>query len=362
MISGKKVLVTGATGFVGGRLVEKLVLYHGAHVRALVRNFTHASGIARFPIEMMGGDIAAPDAVDGAMEDCEIVFHCAHDLHNPQNNLVGAQVLAEGCLRHRVRCLVHVSSLAVYEPTTDGDLDESAPAEPSGWEYADNKLAVERAMLQYVEQYGLPVVVMQPTIVYGPFSKPWTIAPVKQLRTGWVVLPDSGTGLCNAVYVDDVVDALILAAEREEALGERFLVSGPEPVTWREFFGAYERILGVQSVISKPIGEIERVFHKSGAIHRIMLFMRNPYAIVKWAPIKPLYRFVRQHIDEAFLEEAMQRMPTPLYMPDEQELALYRAHTRVRIDKARRVLGYRPAFDFEQGVRLTAQYIRWANL
>jgi len=64
------------------------------------------------------------------------------------------------------------------------------------------------------------------------------------LRSGLVVLVNGGDGLCNAVYVDDVVQAMLLAATAKEGAGERFLVSGPRPVTWREFYGAYEAMLG----------------------------------------------------------------------------------------------------------------------
>ncbi len=68
------------------------------------------------------------------------------------------------------------------------------------------------------------------------------------------------------MYVDDVVDALILAAEKEEAVGERFLISGPDLVTWREFYAAYERILGVESVVSMPVEEIERINRQGNSV------------------------------------------------------------------------------------------------
>lgn len=362
MLTDKKVLITGATGFIGGRLVEKLILYHGADVRALVRNFAHAARIARFRLEMVGGDIADADAVDRAVAGCDAVFHCAHDLQNAQRNLDGVRVLAEACLRHGVRRFVHVSTISVYEPLPDGDLDESSPVELCGWEYADNKLAVERELLRYADEHSLPVVVIQPTIVYGPFSKPWTIGPVGQLRTGRVVLPDDGGGLCNAVYVDDVVDALILAAQKDEAMGERFLISGAAPVTWREFYAAYERVLGVQSVIMMPAEEIERIAYRNGTPSNLRLLWRNPRRLLNWAPVRSLYAFARPRIGEHFWKKAEQALPAPVYIPDEQTLSLYRARAGVKIDKAQRLLEYEPAFSFDRGMSLTAQFIVWANL
>jgi nucleoside-diphosphate-sugar epimerase len=120
-------------------------------------------------------------------------------------------------------------------------------------------LAVESEFLRYADERGLPVVVVQPAIVYGPFIESWTMWPVQQLRCGQVVLPDDGGGLCNAVYVDGVVDALVLAAQKDEAVGERLLISGDSPVTWRQFYAAYERALGIQSVVLMATEEIHRI-------------------------------------------------------------------------------------------------------
>ena len=78
-LDGKKVLVTGGTGFIGSRLVEKLVLEHQARVRVLVRNFVNAPRIARFPIEMVPGDLSDPVSVQKAVQNCDVVFHCAYD-------------------------------------------------------------------------------------------------------------------------------------------------------------------------------------------------------------------------------------------------------------------------------------------
>lgn len=367
MMTGRKVLITGATGFIGGRLAEKLILYHNADVRALVRNFTHASNIARFNLEMVGGDIVDAEAVDRAVAGCDAVFHCAHDFaaRNAQRNLDGARVLAEACLRHKVRRFVHVSSAAVYEPLPDGDLDESIPAEPCGWTYPDNKLAVERMLMRYGKEHGRPVVVLQPTIVYGPFCVSWTLLPIARLRSGRVVLP--GEGLCNAVYVDDVVDALILAMHRDEAVGERFLISGANPVTWREFYGAFERMLGIQSVVLMTAEEVERLTTKQNNVtSNLRLLSRDPLRVawrtVNWAPVRGFYRFARRLVGQNVTKKARQALPPSLIFPDEVQLALYRARAAVKIDKARHLLGYEPAFNFDRGMSLTAEYVAWANL
>ena len=362
MLTGKKALITGATGFIGGRLVEKLILYHGAQVRALVRDFAHASRIARYNLETIGGRAVDAEAFDRAVAGGDAILHCAHDWQGDQRNLDSARMLAEACLRHKVRRLIHVSYISAYEPLPDGEVDESTPAEPCGWSYPDNKLAVERLLLEYGDEHGLPVVVLQPTIVYGPFARSWTVAPVMRLRAGRLALPDNG-GLCNAVYVDDVVDALILAAQRDEAVGERFLISGPDTVTWREFYAAYERMLGTKSVVLMPAEEIGRINQRdNGVTSNIKMLRQDPIQVLNWAPVRKLYKFARRRVGERLRKKARQTIPPPLHVPDETRLALLRAHTTVKIDKARRLLGYEPAFNFERGMDLTAQFVKWANL
>ena len=157
---GRKALVTGATGFIGGRLCEKLILSHGAEVRALVRNFANASRVARLDAELQAGDVSDARAVDEAVRGCDTVFHCAHDWHDPERNVTAVRLLADACRRHAVRRLVHVSSISVYEPLPDGDVDESTRAEPSGFGYADNKLETERIALRLGAESGLPVTVV----------------------------------------------------------------------------------------------------------------------------------------------------------------------------------------------------------
>ncbi len=360
MLRNKKVLVTGGSGFIGGRLVEKLILEEGAEVRALVRNFSTAVRLARFDLSMIRGEIVDCATVEEAVKDCDTVFHCAYDFRDAEKNLQGARVLGEACLRAGVRRLVHVSTVAVYEAPLTGDMDEHAPAAKAGWEYANNKLAVEQLLLQLHAEYGLPLVVIQPTIVFGPFGGAWTITPVKRLRNERLVLPRETKGLCNFVYIDDVVEAMILAAKKDQAVGERFLISGPTPVTWTEFYRAYERILNVSSIVLMDAGELEKSLGGRGS--KIKMLRRDPRRLLQIEPVHNIYRLVRDLIGKDIRARARKALPSPLNVPDSQRLSLLRAESQVKSDKARRILGYEPAFDFERGMKLTAEYIAWANL
>lgn len=389
-MKGVRVLVTGGTGFIGGRLVECLVLDYHADVRVLVRNFTRAPRIARFPIEMFPGDVAEAGAVEKAVDGCEIVFHCAYgNVGSPamqkEVTVQGTENVLEAALKREVKRVVHVSTVSVYGKTGDGDLDELAPRKHSSDVYADSKLEAEKISFEYFKNYGLPVSVIQPTIVYGPFGGPWTLNPINQLKSGRVILVEGGSGLCNAVYVDDVIQAMILAATRDEAVGEAFLISAEEPVTWGEFYGAYERMLGIESTISMSVREIEELNRRykkaQSTIGQVRTALReNPYILSRFLQLPAVARAYRlasiltpdslQNRLEAALKansentrNGLLASPADSVLPlTKAQVDFYLARTRIRIDKAKRLLGYEPRFDFERGMKLTEMWARYSNL
>lgn len=391
-LSGRRVLVTGGTGFIGGRLVERLVTQCGASVRVLVRNFSRAPRVARFPIEMIAGDLADADAVGRAAEQCDLIFHCGVGLDGDeaQQRRVtydGTVNVLEAARQAGSKRVVNVSTISVYGATPDGDLDETASRDGGGDVYSDSKRDAENIALEYSEQHGVPVVIIQPTIVYGPFGPTWTVRILNDLATGRPILVNGGDGLCNAVYVDDVVTAMLLAAENEDAVGEVFLISSEEPVTWKEFYAAHERLLGISSTVSMSVDEAtelfknamkkKRFFSESRKIVREEVELRRRVRgtaevtalidLARRVVPRPLRQSVKRKLtgnhSAAGIESqngaALEKPVLPLPPAAIQNSA---AKTRVRIDKAKRVLGYSPAFDFEAGMARVAEWARWANL
>lgn len=397
-LGSARVLVTGATGFIGGRLVERLILDEGARVRVLLRNFARAPRIARFPIEMIAGDLTDAAAVRQAAADCELVVHCAFGGSGTSEEkraatIQGTEAVAHAAREAGVKRLVHLSTISVYGLPGDGDLDENAPRRRCGDDYSDTKLEAEQRVFDHYEKYGLPVTILQPTIVYGPFSAPWTVAPLALLKHERLVLVDGGAGLCNAVYVDDVVDAILLAAVCEEAVGQAFLISGDQPVTWREFYGAYERMLGQTATVSLSAAEIQALRREErkgrGTVRQVMRVLRdNPHLRSRLLELPALgtpYRLLRsavpRHVRAAMRRrllpetDAPSRCPSPrgkpgfapareksMRLPDDYQIRFFQTRARVRTDKARQLLRYEPQVSFEEGMRLTGQWAAWANL
>lgn len=376
-LNAKKVLVTGGTGFIGGRLVEKLMLEHNAAVRVLVRNFTRAPRIARFDIQMFPGEILDGPAVETASKGCDVIFHCAYDFGGVQkdrkrSNVDGTENVARAALKNGSR-VVHVSTVNVYGWPLDGILEETCPKSPGADIYSQTKFAAEQVMWRYHRQHALPLVIVQPTIVYGPFSRPWTLAVLERLKSNQAMLIDQGEGVCNAAYIDDVVDGLILGATEPRAIGEEFLLSGPDYITWKEFYAGLENLIGRKGTVSISFEEAQRLASAVPSLGRRVIRAAKESSILRSA-----YKKSRVFLPEKMKERVTAAIANidgntnggvhsmngkhiiePL---DRSRLDLYRTRCRVKIDKARRLLGYEPRFNFERGISVTGQFLRWAAL
>lgn len=356
---GITVAVTGATGFIGGRLVERLT-QTGADVTCLVRGYAgarlHRAGahIRRFDL----GDMTALRGIG-------IVFHLAYDWANTAWNFAALRALIEGCLANNCERLVYVSSFVVYDIPDTGDVTEESSPTPATSGYAHTKLALEADVLRAARESGLSETIIQPTIVYGPHSRPWTIDPADMLRHGTVVLPEDGCGLCNAVYVDDVVEAMLLAATRPQAIGQRYLISGPSPVTWSQFYEAVARGIGAPGPQIWPVEKITALHGKFGKLRQLA---RDPeflfFGALKIGPVRKLSRMPLRLLPGGLRRSAERRWMVPttqrrghVHVPNPGRMKFLQSRATISIAKAREELGYAPSFDLEAGMRPTASFL-----
>jgi nucleoside-diphosphate-sugar epimerase len=350
-LSGARVLVIGASGCIGGRLVERLVLECGAQVRVLVRRAPSAASIARLPIEVMVGDVLDPHAVTTSAEGCAVVFNCSRS-REPDPALRravdvdGTAHVVDAARRAGAR-IVHVSTVRVYDRPSKGVLDESTPTVPKGQDpSSDDKLQGEQIALARGAQYGVPVAVIQPAIVYGPNAH-YTLEMLSDLRTGRVILVNGGVGICSLVYVDDAVTALLLAATNDRAHGERFLISGSEHPTWAEFVGAFEAMLGVHRTVSLSERDALRLWQRSSGLRERLLAAGEAVMGALRASVGA---------DDRSDDELPIKALSPWVVKNRAREA------RVSIEKARRILGYTPVFTLSHGMALTQQWAQSVGL
>ncbi|MEX2535970.1 MAG: NAD-dependent epimerase/dehydratase family protein [Trueperaceae bacterium] len=381
-IYGRKVLVTGATGFIGGRLVERLNMAEGAAVRVLVSGYSRCARVARFPVELARADLLDRNAVTEAAKGCSVIFHCAYGSRGGAKerrlvNIEGTENVLAAAAVTGAR-VVHLSSQMVYGLPEQGDIDERAPRRRTGSTYGDSKLEAEERVLRAAAE-GLPVTVLQPTAVYGPLAPVWTVGVLERMRVGKVPLIDSGAGACNAVYIDDVVEAMLLAATSDDSLGECFLISAAEPVTWREFYGQYEEMLGVPATVPVTLAQATRGANGKPARSLLRelpdLLLNEPTVrqrLARTVEGKALVRLLRGKLKRGRTKSATPELDrlrslrrveeAPLHPLTERDATFFASHSRVRIDKARSSLGYRPKFGLIEGMELTGAWARWAGL
>ncbi len=260
-LRGKRALVTGATGFIGGQVAERLITQEGVRVRALARTPEKGRWLADLGAEILTGDIRNPVSLSEAVADCQLVFHAAAWVSEtgPRSevwavNVEGTHHVVEAALDRQAERFVHLSSCAVYGSLPQFNISETTPTRMSGRAYADSKVAAETILFRAYRERGLPVVVARASQVYGPRSPQFTIRPVEVIKAGKMVLVDEGRYMCKPAYIDNLVDGLILCAKIDAAVGHAINLTDGVAVPWRDFLGAYAAMLGVASLPSVPYG------------------------------------------------------------------------------------------------------------
>lgn len=199
----------------------------------------------------MWGDLADDEALCELVRGAIYVFHCAALVTQASYdeayaaNVEGTRRLARVAAAAGCQRFIHVSSVAVYSHTdaaNDYTEDLALSDDPEIAVYARTKFQSEVVLQQAAVEHGMEYTILRPTCIYGPNTKSYTAVPVELIRKGMPVLIGSGEGLLDAVYVDDVAAALVLAAHAPQAAGEVFNI-GHELVTFQEFYAYYGRML-----------------------------------------------------------------------------------------------------------------------
>lgn len=256
-LQDKTVLVTGGTGFIGRHLTSKL-LSVGARVRVLVHNRNNPNALDP-GIEPAFGDLTDSESLLQAVRGCQVVFHVAAllgDRFEPRShfwrvNVDGTRSLAEAALLNRVERFIHVSSVWAYGLVPREGIDETFPLKPSNTPYGDSKAEGQKVIEHLHKERALPSVIVQPGDVYGPTDQKWTRGPIELMRSSKFKLIDQGKGVFQPIFVDDLVEGIVLAAEKGR-IGESYILCGDERTTFETYFRQLAAIARVQKLPSAP--------------------------------------------------------------------------------------------------------------
>ena len=345
-----RVLVTGASGFLGGRLVEAMHLTELFQPVAAIRNWSRAARVAVYPVEVAICDILDPLQLQNAVSGVQAIVHCAYS--DDRDSIVqGTKNLLQASVQHGIKDFVYISSAEVYGTGRSGDIDESTVVTATGNAYGDAKLEAE-LLCQKFGTDGLATTVLRPSLIYGPFGQSWTVDIARRLQSGqWGLFEGLGDGFANLVYVDDLIQAIFLCLEKRSPQYRVFNVNGAEIPTWNEYFHRLNHALG--------LSELRQISRTHSRFRTAMMDS------VRFFTSRIKQRFEDQ-LMEIYLRggpmgKLMKRLKHQLSTtPSGGELNhLYSRQARYIDTKIRQDLGYKAEYDLDKGI---ASAIPWMIL
>jgi nucleoside-diphosphate-sugar epimerase len=250
------VAVTGAAGFIGTAMCRRLVA-EGHDVVGVDIDAGSAASVTSTGAQFRRADVADRGAVRGALDGAELVVHTAALLPGGRGggmadsvrvNVGGTENVCVAARDAGAQRVVHLSSVAAWGYDFKTDITEDEPlATRSSHPYIATKASSELI----ARKHGATIV--KPGDVYGPESQPWAVIPIELIRSGRFALPMKGRGIITLVYVDDLVDCVYRALTLPEGEGGVFTAWDGRPVTAKEFYDYYARMLGKKGVRTAPV-------------------------------------------------------------------------------------------------------------
>jgi nucleoside-diphosphate-sugar epimerase len=318
-----KVFISGALGFIGSVLADRYRA-EGAEVRGVDVRADSALGV-------VAGDIAEPGAWQEHAAGCDLVVNTAayvgfggklDDVWRV--NVLGTRRMIDAAASGGAERFVQFSSVTTFGFEYPDGVDESYPVRLTGNPYPDSKIASEQVTLQAHLAGDAKATIIRPGDVYGPRSRGWTVLPVQMIKSGQMVLPNGGHGQIGPVYVDNLVDGVMLAAASDAAVGEIFTIADGPAVEIGDFFGNYARMLRKSDLRKLPTAVARTIAAAGGRIANLA--------------------GQDTELSAASIDYIAKRCGA------------------YSIEKARRVLGYEPKVTLEEGMRRTEEWLRAEGL
>ena len=324
-LKGKRVLITGATGFIGGRLAQRLAQDEGAVVTGIGRQLDRVPFLAEAGVNLQRADLRDTAVLRPLLTGQEIVFHAAALLSRKRATPAAAEAINVQATQDLLRLadeagicrFIHISSINAYGPPQREVVDESHPLNTRQRDvYGRSKAIGEEAAWATAAGLGLEMAVARPGMVYGPRGLSWSLKMVQVMQRGLPVIFGDGQGYASPVFVDNLIDGMLLTAVSPQAPGEAFNFVDP-PVNWHTFFNYYGAMCG-----------------------------RKPRAIPIWAA--------------KILALASEKLDLKLPLTRDR-LKYYVQQAVFPTTKAETLLGYRPRIDIGDGMKRTEVWLREAG-
>jgi dihydroflavonol-4-reductase len=323
-----KALVTGATGFIGTHLVRNLV-YKGRSVRCLIRRNSNKKKLESVPVELFYGDLLDKQSLEQATRGIDIIYHLAGEVFSCSKrryyevNLGGLNNLLAACLKNSVGKIIHFSSNACVGPNPDkkSPVNENTPCRPIV-PYGKSKLEGEHAIKRFSEKFGLPVVIIRPTVVYGPgvSQSSRVFMFLNLINRGLFRIIGDGENLISLCYIDNLIHGVSCAENEAKAEGQLYFISDEKPHSIKE----------IAEVLAAEEGK-----------------KLSSAGLPVWAAY-----FLSMGL---MIPSKLLGFNSPLTLSSIKEL---NNNWFVDIKKAKDELGYEPIISFEEGIRSTVNWFK----
>ena len=323
-----KAFITGINGFIGSNLATRLIA-EGQEVSGLVRKTSDLSFLEGLKVKLFFGDLSNKPLLDKATQGIDIVYHVAGLASDwgpielfRKVNVEGTKNLMESSLNSGVKRFVFISSAAVHGFGGFRDATEDSPKTSTIFPYCITKKEAENLVNRFHRETGLPTLIIRPGNVFGPRDRVTFVKMAELLEKRQMVYINRGRPLTCPTYVENLVDAILLAGSRKDTVGETFIITDGLKITWKEYFDKIAEKLGVgRPLFSAPYC----LAYSAGAVCEAILKLFRS----KKPPIITRYRIAIAGKDYHF-----------------------------SIEKARSKLGYQPRISLDEAMERTVKWYK----
>jgi nucleoside-diphosphate-sugar epimerase len=354
-----KVAILGANGFIGSRAVEMFHLMEIAAILPVVRAYSSLARSARFNLDYRIADACDRSMLCRAFAGCDVVINCI--VGDPPVITSSARAAYQAANDAGVKRMIYLSSAAVHGLSPAPATTEDSPLFRQPLPYCNAKAKAERTLLKLRETSSTEIVILRPSIVYGPRSR-WTAGLASQLLTGTSYLINGGNGICNSIYVDNLVEAIRLSLSAANCDRQVFLLGDEEQVTWADFYRPIAQALGIEfdEIASLPAPEFRQ------SIRDLIRQVWAGAPVQKLLPLvpAPMKRRVKAALKAFWQQEPVSEWSLslqPRILPDREMTMLQQCSYKLPSDKANQILGYKPAVSFAEGCRRSVGWLEFAG-
>ncbi len=349
-----KIGVVGASGFVGNRAVE---VFHaqGNEVRPIVRSEASIDRLTQKNLDCQIAGAFDQSALEVAFKGCDVVIH----------SILGSAGLIRGTVepayraaqKAGVRRIIYLSSMIVHRSSPAIGTTEASPlVEKQPFPTHSAKIDAERKLMKLRKNGSVEVVIFRPGVVFGPRSR-WVSELANQLSQGTAYLINEGKGICNSVYIDNLIHGIQLGMTVPEADGEAFFVGDRELVTWFDFYRPFAEVSGIDPT---QIPSLEVPDFPHSWKQELMGSVFNSQVVQKFLAAMPkdLKQKLKKSKSNKSSEKIIRKVETkPEPVVTEMMAELQQSQYKLPFDKAERILGYAPIISFDEGCSHSIEWL-----